>query len=225
MTNLAIAPLRASSLKEAAADELRRRIIDGSIKTGSKLTERDVALMLGIGRMPAREALMALEHEGLITSNSDSRYVIELTQARILSLYQVRYALEKMAVVQAAENTNTENRLRLDAKLKDLHFACARQDASLTTPADLALHEEIWAQADSPYLQRCLLSMRGVIFLVVMQGSLFGPRNWDWLYAGHQELVAAINDGKPEAAAKLISRHFDLAAKHSIKVEQIIAKA
>jgi DNA-binding GntR family transcriptional regulator len=216
--------LKAVSLTEAAADELRRRIIDGRIKTGTKVTERDVATLLGIGRMPAREALMSLEHEGLITSKSEARYVLELTPERIKGLYKVRSILEHLAVTQAAENTTAERALRLEEELNDLRFACEREDATLTTPADLALHEEIWAQADNPYLERCLRSMRGVVFLTVMQGSLFGPGGWDRLFQQHRDLISAINAGNPDAAGKLLMEQLSAAQDHSVEVEQIVTE-
>ncbi|MEO8244925.1 MAG: GntR family transcriptional regulator [bacterium] len=216
--------LKSISLTEAAADELRRRIIDGRIKTGTKVTERDIATMLNIGRMPAREALMSLEHEGLITSKSEARYVLELTPERIKGLYRVRSTLEHLAVTQAAENTTPERARKLEEKLNDLRFACEREDATLTTPADLALHEEIWAQADNAYLERCLRSLRGVMFLVVMQGSLFGPRSWDRLYRQHQELVQAINSGNPLAAGGLVTGHLAAAQRHSVEVEHLVAE-
>lgn len=216
--------LKSVSLTEATADELRRRIIDGRIKTGTKVTERDIATMLNIGRMPAREALMSLEHEGLITSKSEARYVLELTPERIKGLYRVRSTLEHLAVVQAAENTSAERARHLEEKLNDLRFACGRKDAALTTPADLALHEEIWAQADNIYLERCLRSLRGVMFLVVMQGSLFGPRGWDTLYRQHKELVQAINSGDPDAAGRLVSDHLAAAQHHSVEVEQLVTR-
>ena len=216
--------LKTVSLTEAAADELRRRIIDGRLKTGAKVTERDVATLLGIGRMPAREALMALEHEGLITSKSEARYVLELTPKAISGLYRVRSVLEHLAVTQAAENTTPDRARRLEEKLHDLRFACNQKDASLTPPADLALHEEIWAQADNPYVERCLRSLRGVVFMVVMHGSLYGPRGWERLYRQHRDLINAINSGDPDAAGTLLSEQLSAAREHSVEVEHILAE-
>jgi DNA-binding GntR family transcriptional regulator len=215
--------LKATSLTEAAVQELRHRIISGTLKPGAKLTERDVAQLLGIGRMPAREALMALTHQGLIINNSESRKVVELGSAQLRSLYRVRITLERMAVASAAQNITPERALRLEDKLKDLKFACDKKDASLTTRADLALHEEIWRQSDDYYVTSCLENMRGVIFLTVMQGSLFGRRVWTRLYAQHRELVDTIISGDAAAAAEQISRHIVDANDESIsfKIDEL----
>ena len=86
------------SLKDQAADILRDQIISGEISPGSKLVEREVAELLGISRAPARDALMQLEKEGLVVSQLDARYVIELTERDIRELHAIRLVLERLAV-------------------------------------------------------------------------------------------------------------------------------
>lgn len=213
------------SLADLAADDLRRRIIFGEIPLGQKITEREVGELLGVGRMPAREALMALEHEGLVVSTSESRSVLSLEERDLAGLYRVRGILEELAAAGAAANTTPERALVLEERLNSLRFGCDRKDAALTTPADLALHEEIWAQANDKYLERCLRSIRGVVFVLVMRGSTYGERNWELLYETHRQLVKAINSGDSKGSAKIIKSSFADAAKHSLKIQKEISRA
>ena len=53
-------------LRDQAAEILREYISNGRIPEGTRLTEREVSQWLGVSRMPAREALMILEAEGLV---------------------------------------------------------------------------------------------------------------------------------------------------------------
>src|SRR5436853_7853450 len=78
------------SLKEQAWEILRDLIVRGVIAPGQKLTERDVAKLLGVGRMPARDALMKLEEQGLVVTKRDARYVIELSQKDIEDWFEIR---------------------------------------------------------------------------------------------------------------------------------------
>src|SRR5215831_3504469 len=89
------------SLKEQAWIILRDLIVTGAISPGQKLTERDVAKLLGVGRMPARDALMKLEEQGLVVTRPDARYVIELGQKDIQDWFEIRQALEVLAVQNA----------------------------------------------------------------------------------------------------------------------------
>lgn len=215
---------RPKSLANFAADDLRKRIIYGEIALGQKITEREVGKLLGIGRMPARDALMALEHEGLVVSNSESRSVLSLEEKDLVGLYRVRGMLEELAAAGAAANTTPERALALEERLNSLRFGCDRQDVAITTPADLALHEEIWAQANDKYLERCLRSIRGVVFVLVMRGSSYGERNWDFLYETHRALVQAINAGDSRLSAKIMKSSLEQAAKHSLKVEKVLSR-
>ena len=219
---LTIPKLVPMSISDLAADELRTRIIYGRIPTGAKLTEREVAQILGIGRMPAHDALMALEHEGLVINKSDGRYVVELTEAGVRSLYQARQPLERTAAELAALHTDPAQGEQLSQRLAELRVACEKQNAQLTTAADLALHREIWAQSDSPYVIRLLESLRSVIYVLVMQGSLYGERDWDGLYRGHAKVVDAINAGDSALAGQIIETQLTRAAAHSLRVIQII---
>lgn len=221
---LNMAELKSRNLADLAADDLRSRIIRGELGVGRKITEREVSDLLGVGRMPAREALMTLEHEGLIVSRSESRSIVTLDENDIAGIYELRAMLEALAVARAASNTTPERAMRLEERLNALRFGCERQDSALTTPADLALHEEIWAQSDSMYLERCLRSIRGVVFVLVMRGSSHGKRNWDKLYQQHRAIVSAINDGRVEDSIRFMKESLNAASRHSIEVERLIAQ-
>ena len=70
--------LNRESLRSQVASLLREKIISGELASGTKITERDVSELLRTSRMPARDALMELEKEGLLDSRSSGRYVVEL---------------------------------------------------------------------------------------------------------------------------------------------------
>lgn len=205
-------------IKDQAADLLRQYIITGKMPPGCKVTEREIAGVLGIGRMPARDALMALEHEGLVLSRSDGRYVVDLKENDIRNIYTIRRMLEKTAVELAAQNTSPTHQGRLNLRLHAIQQACESKDPNLSTPADLALHEEIWRQSNNDYLVRILESMRGLIYVIVMQGSSFGTRDWEGLYLGHLNLVNFINQGDWQAAGKHIEEALERSFVWNLKV-------
>lgn len=209
-------------IKDQVADLLRQYIIMGRLPSGCKVTEREIARILGIGRMPARDALMALEHEGLVVSRSDGRYVIDLAEKDVRNIYIVRRPLERTAVELAAQNTNSANQALLNLKLHALQQACEMQDAKATTPADLALHEEIWRQSNNDFLIRLLESMRGVIYTLVMQGSLYGDRNWEGLYNNHNDLVQLINRGDWQPAGRHMEEQLERSYVWNLKVLELM---
>ena len=135
---------------------LRDLIISGQISAGTKITERDVAQMLGISRMPAREALMELEGQGLIISKPGGRFVIELKRDDILNLYQIRTALERLAV-EAAVRILLPDPVRLEAKYQKVKHAAESNDLNGFARADLEIHEAIWQVSPPPSSSACCI--------------------------------------------------------------------
>ena len=117
--------------------------------------------------MPARDALMDLEREGLVVSRPNGRYVIELHSKGIEQLFEIRLVLERLAVSAAANNHSEQNCAALRANLEQMAAAIMRNDRDAYVRADLEAHQLIWYQANNPYLLRMLNSIVGPIFMVI----------------------------------------------------------
>ena len=82
---------------------LRREILSGIAEPGLLLAESAVAQRLGVSRVPVREALFALEREGLVEFSGTGRaFVKALTPRDFDELYDLRLVLEPLASRLAA---------------------------------------------------------------------------------------------------------------------------
>jgi len=52
---------------ELVADHIRQLVFDGVLADGERVPQREIALALGVSSIPVREALVALEREGVVT--------------------------------------------------------------------------------------------------------------------------------------------------------------
>ena len=212
-------------LKDQAAEILRDHISSGRIPEGIRLTEREVSQMLGISRMPAREALMVLEAEGLVERRGDDRHVVELSEQRVRDLHAVRRILEKLAAELAAANISEANRAALRARFRELEEAVATGDLALCTKRDLAIHRTIWLQANNPYLLKVLDSILGVIFVLSAHVKFYGTGITDRLLNQHRELVELIASGDGEGAAQSLEGQLTLALGNSLSSFRIQDRA
>jgi DNA-binding GntR family transcriptional regulator len=205
LTNSGLTGMRLdrNTLKEQSTRLLRNQIIGGHIPQGTKLTERDLAELLGISRMPARDALMALENEGLVESKANGRYVIEVSEIDIQHLFQVRLVLERLAVGEAATHTSPANCTALRHNLQKMQTAITQSNREAYVQSDLEAHQLIWQQAENPYLLSMLNSITGPIFLFIASHTEF-QRNWQETLQLHQELADAICTGDVAAAVASI---------------------
>ncbi len=98
---------------------MKARILNFELKPGEKFFETGISEDLGVSRTPIREALNRLEHEGLIKSLPNKGYsVSDLTATEIEELFEIREALEVLALRTAARNACKEDWIRLEQEIK-----------------------------------------------------------------------------------------------------------
>jgi DNA-binding GntR family transcriptional regulator len=151
-----------SSRSEYAINLLRRRIIDGQSEPGSLLAEVAVARELGVSRVPVREALFALERDGLVEFSETGRaYVKELSPHDFEELYVLRLALEPAAARLAAPA------LREDLSALEKNIVTTSKASSLikVTHLDLDFHELILEASGNARLLKLWRSLRGELEL------------------------------------------------------------
>src|SRR5688572_23502489 len=96
-----LSSLDRSTLRERALGALRSAITSGQYRPGDHLGEVELAKHLGVSRGTVREALRHLQQEGLITSGPRGMLrVNRLTPEEVRELFQVRAALEALAVAE-----------------------------------------------------------------------------------------------------------------------------
>src|SRR5436190_13925962 len=93
------APVENLTLWQRVYDHLRAEILSGRLEPGAELAEVALSEQLGVSRGPLREAIGRLAAEGLVTVRPRRGAVVRsLSKEEFLELYQVREALETMAV-------------------------------------------------------------------------------------------------------------------------------
>jgi len=81
-------------LRDLVATELRRLILDGTLRPGERLTEDRLAEQLGVSRNPIREAIRLLEGEGFLDVTARrGAFVATLSSSQAADLFEVRLAL------------------------------------------------------------------------------------------------------------------------------------
>jgi GntR family transcriptional regulator len=88
---------RPSSLYLTVKDEIEELIVKGTFKPGDQLpSEYDLSKKYGVSRMTLREALRALEEEGLVAKKQGLGTFVKTTAQRIKSILDVNYGVTEM---------------------------------------------------------------------------------------------------------------------------------
>jgi len=101
--------LHVATKAEAVYQELRSRILDGSIQPASTLNQEALAATLGLSITPLREALRRLESEGLVRLEAHRTMTIApLTRRELHELYAVRLQLDPFAAALTAREASDD---------------------------------------------------------------------------------------------------------------------
>ena len=115
-------PLKALSVKpsrsEQAYEAIKEAIQSLVFRPGEFLAIGNLADQLEISRTPVRDALIMLEHDGLVRMVPQKGvYVSEITVEDIRQMYELRIVLERYAIRVATGNLTQDE---LDSLEKDL---------------------------------------------------------------------------------------------------------
>ena len=215
------AALGRTLLSERAADTLRSYISSGQVPEGTKITEREVSALLGVSRVPAREALKILEAEGLIVVRSGGRFVTTLTEKDVRDLHVLRCHLETLAIRLAAETINDEERRAMAESMADLEEAAASGDPNEWTRCDIALHRSIWKASGNAYLLKILDSVFGSIFVLADRDKTRRDRDVEQDLQHHRDLIDLVATGQAERASQEMERHLTRSLHYTLETFQV----
>lgn len=205
------------------SDNLRKRVMDGSLAQGETLpTELELANAFGVHRSTIREALRQLEQEGLLRRDGKKLAVsmpranelaqaaeraLRLQQVNYLHVWQVASVLEPLCAALAAREIT-------EAELQSLEESLARTEAVVArgeSPVDLDIEllDKVAAAAHNP----ALLLGRGPISLLMRAGyagiAKQLPQSGARLLNVHRQLLTALRRRDSQAAEALMRKHIE----------------
>ncbi|MFI7453032.1 GntR family transcriptional regulator [Nonomuraea sp. NPDC049714] len=214
-------PARGETRADLAYQTLREAIGTGRLRPGEKVTERGLAEQLMVSPTPVREALLRLEHDGLIQRTGPRTVVVaDIAERAIDDLAEVEIGLRGLVARFAARNATPEQLDVLDAILDDAddlliviitrHRNGENVDRHITALLDRMqeFNDAVNACAANPMLIRLLEQSqvfsqperRALRLEKIAADDHFGLDR----YAGHRALVRALRQGDSATAERLV---------------------
>jgi DNA-binding GntR family transcriptional regulator len=196
-----------NTLSQQVYIHLRAGILDNTYPPGSPLPEEALAAQLNVSRVPIREALRRLSAEGLVDIKPrQGATVIELTGKQFLDAYQVREALEVLAVRLAVPKLTTGDLDQLDALQHEMQSAVDAGDADVFFAANAQFHGFLVERADNGDLKSIYESLidrmrRYRTPSLDLRGGMTTSID------EHAALLSAIRAGDTDEAAQLMAQH------------------
>jgi len=194
------------------AERLRAQIVAGELPAGTKLRQVEIARRFDVSTTPVREALAALQREGLVRLHPQRGAVVFLPSVEDLrEHYEIRAALEAVAAARAAERFEAPWAEPLEALLQEMRDGPA---APRYIELNQRFHTELYERSQRPRLVEMIAGLRDAssAYLHIYRAAEDFPVKR--LDAEHRHILAACVAQDPVEAAAATREHLENTVEH-----------
>jgi DNA-binding GntR family transcriptional regulator len=211
--------IKKKTYTELVVTYIKKCILNGTYKPGTKVKELVIAQKLSISRAPIREALQILIKEGLVVwEPQKGKFITKLNPKQIRDSYITGGILEAAAVSTALHRYTAKDIKKLE-EVADKMRKIAEDNEPVELLADLddKFHKILFSRIDNEFVvEFCRRSCQGLSKFLLF-------RLWINLYTAHEVynrhkvIVEALKQGDAVKLEKKIRQHyFDAGERMSI---------
>jgi DNA-binding GntR family transcriptional regulator len=200
------------SLAEQAREAIQRAILDGSIEPGERVSIERIAGELGVSRTPVREALKALEGDGLIDLEPNRGATVrQLARDDLFHRYAIRGMLEGYAAALACEAdaagaaAELAKNCKRARKIIDGPRATGTRNVRELVELNQQFHGAIRERSASPTIAGLLGRLRNPVSFSIFFWT--SPERQRDSLEHHEAIVEAFERDDPETARARVEQH------------------
>jgi DNA-binding GntR family transcriptional regulator len=194
--------------KDQVVAHILNQVLTGKLRTGDRVDRNEIAEELGISRVPIQEAIVQLEHDGVLSTRYHrGAFVERFDEASILEHHELHGVLNGMASARAAANPTPRILDQLDDIMRTLRSAKeARQFQHATRDYRRTINE----QYAGPRLRAAIRASQSLIPRAFL---LSYPSIVAEMLPFYEDETAAIRHRDPEGARAACSGCAELMAE------------
>jgi DNA-binding GntR family transcriptional regulator len=110
--------------KDEVVSHILNLVLTGKLRSGDRVDRNEIAHGLGVSRVPIQEALVQLEHDGIVSTRYHrGAFVERFDEATVLEHYELDGLLNGIASARAATNPTPRILGQLDALMRAMRSA------------------------------------------------------------------------------------------------------
>jgi DNA-binding GntR family transcriptional regulator len=206
-----------SDLTVQTHEALRAAIISGELSPCEPLAQEELAERLGVSRQPISHALKLLKQEGLVVDRGrKGQMVAPIDAERLLALYQVRGALDRLAAQLVANAaplpSNTTD--QLEQLIDQCSVADSNGDIASMVEADIAFHRLLHMLSGNSEIATATETLWPHIERAMHTVLEHHPVRSD-IWREHRAIADAIIAGDALKAGELAAQHAEFAGANT----------
>jgi DNA-binding GntR family transcriptional regulator len=181
--------------KDLVVNHVLNLVLTGKLRSGDRVDRNEIALGLGVSRVPIQEALVQLEHDGVVSTRYHrGAFVERFDESTILEHHEIEGMLNGMASARAASNPTPRILGQLDALMRSMRNA---KDSRTFFEIALVYRRTVTDEYAGPRLHATIDASQAIIphtFWITYQN------NRDEVLPYYEDETAAIQRRDAEAA-------------------------
>ncbi|SEB64454.1 regulatory protein, gntR family [Paramicrobacterium humi] len=203
-----------ANLGSQVAQRLRGMILRRDLPDGMRLVEEELASRFEVSRGPIRDALKQLEREGLVALQKRAAYVIGLTVEDIAHLYDLRKALELLAVESVVRHATDDQFAQMQECVERMREAAIADDHSAFADADVDFHDLLFTISRNRRVADVWHQYMPIL-VTILQSAVGHDERLHQSAEDHNSLLAMLRSGDERVAAET-GDHIDRARDRMI---------
>ncbi len=196
--------------RETLADRLvqllQESIFSGKYPPESMISESGVSKEFGVGRVPAREALLRLEEMNLVRKNHLRREIVKLSPEEFAHLYDLKTAIESFGIIKGSQLATEGEIDAIKDILDTMDQATAQNDIVQRRKLNQTFHVALVSCCKNQTLIDAYLpltkQLRWTTSLMIQLPDRQQESNRE-----HREIFTAFQQKKTDKLRKLIEKH------------------
>ena len=197
------------TLVEIAYERIRNKICDFELYPGQDVSDFTLCKELGMSRTPVRQALVQLEHDGLVQNAGvgKSYQVSQITEEEIADIFEAREAVEvsslRLAMDRGIAREELETLERINLNMEQQNEA---GNIKLQFRFDQGFHNYLVSNGGNKrmghFYESLVVQLNRMRVLSYLESSYQKKA-----YNDHREVLEQIRKGNQEEAVKALSHH------------------
>lgn len=206
-----------STITETIYEYLKKAIINGHLKPGQRLQEKEIAAQFQVSTTPVREAFQRLFAQKYIVINARKDVVVSsASREELRDFFEVVRILDALASKKAIYRLTAEDIKELKKMTERLGKFYRQQKITEYVAENLKIHRKIWSACGNKFLYEFLVAMgekytfygNQLIFMTFKEKSEKKPTFMDCSFQDHLDLMQAIENRDAERLEKIILKHW-----------------
>lgn len=222
-SDLSLEPLQPRSLSDQVYYRLREGILTGTIPSGERLLESEIARLMGTSQAPVREAIQRLVNDGLVVKHlRNSAVVAETTLQDYHELFQIRALIERLAARRVAGTIRPEQCGQLEELIERMRAAAEAHNLHTLAINDMEFHRLLCEWSGNPTLLRAWMPLSAQVLRFLTQYEIQDYETPLEIANEHQALIAALCSHDVDRAEATWGEHILSSFRHldSLRAEQ-----